>query len=157
MTNTARKATDTPELRELTDEDIEEWKVFFESFPGTAYRITALEIIAARERQKQRVTELETRVRQLEERCCIDADDIKEHRITRDKVEAWAEEHGQWEQIKRDHRRSVWVRDGKRRIIVTDGPNDLAYNVDEFAIADNRNAWDVLREMAVNEVPGTSN
>jgi hypothetical protein len=117
--------------------------------------------LALANEQKQRAEEAEARVRQLEERCALDAEDIREHRVTRAQVEAWASNHG-WSRVIRarvtDERGATWwERAGKRDIQVREGANSLAYNIDEFAVADNRNAWDVLREMAAIQVPGTTN
>jgi hypothetical protein len=104
---------------------------------------------------------LRERVRQLEERCALDAEDIKEHRVTLAQVSWWASSHG-WSRVIRSRSKSGdrvtwWERAGKRDIQVNDGANALAYAIDELAVADSRNAWDVLREMAAIQVPGTTN
>jgi hypothetical protein len=117
--------------------------------------------LALASEHKDRADTLNARVRQLEERCALDAEDIREHRVTRAQVEAWASNHG-WSRVIRarvtDERGATWwERAGKRDIQVREGANSLAYNIDEFAVADNRNAWDVLREMAAIQVPGTTN
>jgi hypothetical protein len=118
-------------------------------------------LLADRDHHEQKAKALEERVRQLEERCAIDAEDIREHRVTRAQVEAWAADHG-WSRVIRaritDERGATWwERAGKRDIQVREGASSLAYNIDEFAVADSRNAWDVLREMAAIQVPGTTN
>jgi hypothetical protein len=115
--------------------------------------------LALASEHKDRADTLNARVRQLEERCALDAEDIREHRVTRAHVEAWASSHG-WSRVIRarvtDERGATWwERAGKRDIQVRDGANTLAYNIDEFSVADNRNAWDVLREIAA--IPGTTN
>lgn len=144
------------EPRPMQADDLAHWQRFFLESPNVPYRTFALAVVASHEHYTKLAADLEARVRQLEERCALDAEDIREHRVTRAQVEKWAGEHG-WECDNTSDHRSYWVRDGKRSVRVTDGHNAIAYNIDEFAVADNRNAWDVLREMAAIQVPGTIN
>jgi hypothetical protein len=145
----------------MADDDLAQWLRFFLESPNVPYRAFALDVIASHEHHARRAKALEERVRQLEERCALDAEDIKEHRVTLAQVSWWASSHG-WSRVIRSRSKSGdrvtwWERAGKRDIQVNDGANALAYAIDELAVADSRNAWDVLREMAAIQVPGTTN
>jgi hypothetical protein len=155
----ARKMDETADLKPEPMDERELADLRRTIHPVTHPSFAAL--LADRDHHEQKAKAMEERVRQLEERCALDAEDIREHRVTRAQVEAWAADHG-WSRVIRaritDERGATWwERAGKRDIQVRDGANTLAYNIDEFAVADSRNAWDVLREMAAIQVPGTSN
>lgn len=159
-------------LREMLGEG---WLV-----PSHAGRPYVFELLAAHEWQAARAAELErmnaaitnttmgnaiaciealkSRVAMLEDRCCVEGEDVDREGATRPKLEAWLSQHPKWTRTEGlSIRSSHWTRDGKRPVTVGDGPEALAYAIEELAVADLRSGWELLAEVAAIELPKKTN